>query len=213
MRGLIFDFGGVLWDMRWDVSAALAAKHGLEELAIVDALYGCDDWRQLSIGAGTVDREAWHREAHERLEALAGRPLPPLHQHWREAQAWIEPNIELIRRLRPPYATAVLSNADRTLRERFEGREGLLDLFDVFVCSAEAGVAKPDPKIYALTADRLGLPPEECVFIDDSERNVTAARETGMQAVYFRIDQGHDLEAQLAELGVRAMFARRRKAL
>lgn len=200
IKGLIFDYGGVLWDMRWDVSASLAAEHGLEELAVVETLYGSETWRQIAIGVG--DRDAWHRESHARLEALAGKPLPPLHQHWRESQAWIEPNLDLIRRLRPPYATAVLSNADRTLRERFVEKGGTLDLFDAFVCSGEVGVAKPDPRIYALTAERLGMRPADCVFIDDSERNVDAARATGMSAIYFRIDQGHDLEAQLAELGI-----------
>src|SRR5512134_2950688 len=114
VRGLIFDYGGVLWDMRWDVSASLAAEHGLEELAVVETLYGSETWTQLAIGVG--DRDAWHRESHARLEALAGRSMPPLHQHWRDAQAWIEPNLDLIGRLRPPYVTAVLSNADRTLR-------------------------------------------------------------------------------------------------
>jgi HAD superfamily hydrolase (TIGR01509 family) len=205
ITGLIFDFGGVLWDMRWDVSASLAAEHGLEELAIVETLYASETWRQLAVGVG--DREAWQRESHARLEALAGRPLPPLHQHWRESQRWIEPNLDLIRRLRPPYKTAVLSNADRTLRERFVEKGGALELFDLLVCSGEVGVAKPDPRVYALTAERLGAPAAECVFIDDSERNVDAARAAGMEAVYFRIDEGHDLEAQLAELGVRARIA------
>jgi putative hydrolase of the HAD superfamily len=200
IRGLIFDYGGVLWDMRWDVSASLAAEHGLEELAVVETLYSNDTWTQLAVGVG--DREAWHRESHARLEALAGRALPPLHQHWRDAQAWIEPNLDLIRRLRPPYRTAVLSNADMTLRERFVEKGGALDLFDVFVCSGEVGVAKPDARIYALTAERLGFAPSECVFIDDSERNVDAARGAGMAAVHYRIDEGHDLAAQLAELGV-----------
>jgi putative hydrolase of the HAD superfamily len=201
IRGLIFDYGGVLWNMRWDVSASLAAEHGLEELAVVETLYGSDTWRQLAIGVG--DRDAWHRESHERLEALAGKPLPPLHQHWRETQRWIAPNLDLIRRLRPLYRTAVLSNADRTLRQRFEDPDNqVVDLFDVFVCSAEVGLAKPDARIYALTAERLAVPASECVFIDDSERNIVGAREAGMQAIHFRVDQGHDLTAQLADLGV-----------
>ena len=57
-------------------------------------------------------------------------------------------------------------------------------------------------RIYELAARRLGLPPDECVFIDDLERNVEAAFEAGMVGVHFRVDLGHDLEAQLAELGV-----------
>ncbi|HZP57243.1 MAG TPA: HAD family phosphatase [Dehalococcoidia bacterium] len=199
IRGLIFDFGGVLWNMRWDVSLELERAHGLRERAIVETLYGNGAWRQIEVGEG--DREAWLRDAHVQLESLAGRALPPLHQHWRERQHAIVPNIELVRALRPPYRTAVLSNADVTLPERLRAN-GLWELFDDVVCSAEVRLAKPEPRIYALAAERLGLAAAECVFIDDLESNVEAARATGMHGVHFRVDRGDDLAAQLAELGV-----------
>jgi putative hydrolase of the HAD superfamily len=202
VRGLIFDYGGVLWDMRWDVSAAIAAEHGLPERALPDTMYRSETWRRLEVGIG--DRDAWLRESHQALEALAGRALPALHQLWRAEQRWIESNLELITRLRPPYRTAILSNADRTLRERVTSRDGLFEMFDAFICSADIGVAKPDAKIYMFAAQQLGLAPDECVFIDDSEPNISAAQETGMRTVHFRIDQDHSLEAQLADLGVRA---------
>jgi putative hydrolase of the HAD superfamily len=200
IRGLIFDYGGVIWDMRWDVSRTLEREHGLAERAIVETLYGTDAWREIQVGAG--DRDAWRAEAHRALEAAAGRTLPPLHEHWRERQHLITPNIELIGRLRPPYRTSVLSNADSTLSGRLRDT-GIAALFDDIICSADVGLAKPEPKIYALAAERLGLPPGECVFIDDLERNIDAAREAGMHGVHFRVDLGHDLESQLAELGVR----------
>jgi putative hydrolase of the HAD superfamily len=203
IRGLIFDYGGVLWDMRWDVSAALAREHGLEERALVETMYGQNPhWREIEVGLG--DRDAWLREAHDSLERLAGKPLPPVHQHWREQQGWITANLDLIRSLRTAYRTAVLSNADNTLRARFLAHEGLLDLFDEFICSADVGMAKPDPRIYALAAERMRLPPAECVFVDDLERNLEPARAAGMATVHFRSDEGHSLEAQLAELGVTA---------
>jgi putative hydrolase of the HAD superfamily len=201
IHGLIFDYGGVLWDMRWDISRTLELEHGLRERAVVETLYGDNPrWREIEVGRG--DREAWLSESHAALEALAGRPLPPLHQHWRERQHLIAPNIDLIRRLRPPYRTQVLSNADRTLTARL-AELGITDLFDDIVCSADVGMAKPEPALYALAARRLGLPPGECVFIDDLERNTGAARAAGMQTVHFRIDRGDDLAAQLAALGVK----------
>ena len=75
-------------------------------------------------------------------------------------------------------------------------------LFDDIVCSAEVGMAKPEPAIYVLAAERLGLEPRECVFVDDLDTNVEAARQVGMQAVLFSKDKGDDLRAQLATLGV-----------
>lgn len=202
IQGLIFDFGGVLLDMRWDAAALLEREHNLREMLIAESLYGeSGPWREISRGRG--DREAWLAEAHTALEQDAGRPLPPLHQHWREQMQLILPNITLIRDLRTRYRTAVLSNADSTLRDRLQDTYAIDDLFDDIVCSADVGMAKPEPGIYALAARRLGLPPEECVFIDDVERNLVPAREAGMQAVHFRIDRGDSLAAQLAELGVR----------
>ena len=80
----------------------------------------------------------------------------------------------------------------------------LSDLFDDVVVSAEVGLAKPDPEVFRLAARRLGVPPEACVFVDDWEVNVAAAREVGMAAVHFRRDKGDDLAVQLAALGLEA---------
>ncbi|MHB8375673.1 MAG: HAD family hydrolase [Dehalococcoidia bacterium] len=199
IHGLIFDFGGVLWDMRWDLTRELERAHGLRDRAIVETLYAGDTWRQVEVGAG--DRERWLLDAHAQLESIAGKTLPPLHQHWREHQHLIAPNIDLIRALRPPYRTAVLSNADSTLPQRLRDI-GIHDLFDAIVCSAEVGMAKPEPRVYALAAERLGLPASACAFIDDLESNVEAARAAGMTGVCFRVDRGDRLDEQLRDLGV-----------
>lgn len=200
IRGVIFDYGGVLFDMRWDISLELERAHGLPARSVGETLYASDAWRQVEVGAG--DREAWLRDAHSELETRAGKPLPPLHEHWRAGQHLITPNIDLIRRLRPPYLTSVLSNADSTLVSRLRDTHRIHDLFDDIVCSADVGLAKPERRIYALAAQRLGLPPDECVFIDDLERNVGGAREAGMAGIVFRVERGDSLEAQLADAGV-----------
>lgn len=200
IRAVVFDYGGVIIDMRWDVMRALEEAHALAQGAIVQTLYGSEAWKQLEVGVG--DRREWLEGAHKALEAAAGRALPPLHQEWRDHQGLIDANVALARSLRPPYSTAVLSNADSTLVSRLRDVHGIYELFDVVVCSAEVGMAKPDPRIYALAAERLALTPPECVFVDDAERNVAAAREAGMHAIHYRVDLGHDLARQLAEIGV-----------
>jgi len=200
ISGLIFDYGGVLWDMRFEVTRMLEKEYGLRERVLAETLYGTDRWRKLEVGIG--DREEWLSEAHALLEAEAGRELPPLHRHWREQQRLIVANIELIERLRGRYRMGVLSNADNTLLHRLREQHRIYDLFDDIICSADVGMAKPEPAIYALAAKRLGLPAAECVFIDDLEANVQAARDAGMRGVCFRIDLGHSLEEQLGALGV-----------
>jgi len=65
-------------------------------------------------------------------------------------------------------------------------REGWDELFDVTVISGEVGMRKPDADIYLLCAQRLELPPEACVFVDDLSPNVRGAAAVGMVGVLHR---------------------------
>ncbi len=186
--------------MSWDVARDLDTTHGLPRSSVFETLYRTGTWQEIERGRG--DREAWLEEAHRLLEARAGRPLPRLHDEWRRAHRPIEPNLALIRELRPSHKLGLLSNADVSLRAHLRSDLGIHDLFDDIVCSAEVGVAKPDPAVYRLAARRLGLEPADCVFVDDLDANVGAARQVGMQGILFRVDKGNDLRAQLAALGV-----------
>jgi putative hydrolase of the HAD superfamily len=199
-RAVIFDFGGVLWDMRWDVARELDRAHDLPKSSVFETLYRCAAWDDIERGLG--EPAVWLDDAHRELERRAGRPLPRLHDEWRKAQTVIAANLELARALRPRYRCSILSNADGSLRSRLEGELAMHDCFDDIVVSAEVGMAKPQPEIFRLAAERLGLPPAACVFVDDWDKNIEAARAVGMQAVLHRADQGHDLRAQLAALGV-----------
>lgn len=198
IEAVIFDFGGVIWDMRWDLARELERRHGLPEGSIANTLYAGEVWRRVE--TGWRDHDAWREAAHASLERIAGRPLPRLHEEWRAGMRLIGANVRLIRRLRPPYRTQVLSNADSTLPDRLRDL-GIHDLFDDIVVSSHVGVAKPDRRIYTIAAERLGLPPEACVFIDDNQRNVTAAEAAGMAGIHFVVGRD-DLAQQLAAFGV-----------
>ncbi len=187
--------------MRWDVARELDQAHGLPRASVFETLYRTPAWRDLERGIG--DAAAWAESAHRELEARAGRALPRLHDEWRAAQRLIARNVELARALKKTHRVSVLSNADRSLRARLDRDHQLLDLFDDVIVSAEVGVAKPAPEIFRMAARRLGLGAEQCVFVDDLDVNVEAARTVGMSAVHFRLDKGDDLGAQLAALSVR----------
>lgn len=66
--------------------------------------------------------------------------------------------------------------------------------------SCDLGLRKPDPEIYLCAARRLGLAPERCLFVDDKQRNVAAARRVGMEAVRFEGAEG--LRRELERRGV-----------
>jgi HAD superfamily hydrolase (TIGR01509 family) len=79
--------------------------------------------------------------------------------------------------------TALLSNAPRASDEV---KNTMSDFFDALVFSGEVGVAKPDPAVYLIAAERLGLPAARCAFVDDSAANVRGAVEAGMVGVHHR---------------------------
>jgi FMN phosphatase YigB (HAD superfamily) len=93
--------------------------------------------------------------------------------------------IDYFRGLRPRLKIALLSNAWTSLREALESEWHIADAFDVIVISAEVGLAKPDPRIYHLALDELGVTAPEAVFLDDMQENIDAARFVGMQTVRF----------------------------
>jgi epoxide hydrolase-like predicted phosphatase len=89
--------------------------------------------------------------------------------------------------------TALLSNADTV----DPGMAVLAELFDAVVLSGQVGFGKPDPRIFRLTAHRLGLPPQACLFVDDLAANVRAAAGVGMVGVHHR-----SVEETMDELAV-----------
>jgi HAD superfamily hydrolase (TIGR01509 family) len=98
------------------------------------------------------------------------------------------PNTELfgyIKQLKADYKIGLLSNAsDDWLSELFEADQLLL--FEVTALSYETRFTKPMPEAYITIAERLDVPVEQCVFIDDQERFVTGAKEAGMRAIWYK---------------------------
>jgi epoxide hydrolase-like predicted phosphatase len=94
--------------------------------------------------------------------------------------------IEEIDALRPKFRTAILSNAWDDLRGLLVERWKIDHAFDNIFISAEMGVTKPDPKIYKMVLEALGLQAEEAVFVDDFIENIEAARVLGMHGIHFQ---------------------------
>jgi 2-haloacid dehalogenase len=112
----------------------------------------------------------------------------------------IEENVALLRGLkaagRPVYALSNFATVKFAIaRQMFD----FLNEFDQAVISGHVGVVKPNPRIYEILFKRIGRRPEELVFVDDSLKNVEAARALGMPAIHFR--PGVDLRSELAARG------------
>jgi epoxide hydrolase-like predicted phosphatase len=186
VRAVVFDIGGVLehlvetgFEARWERRLGLGPGGFWERI------------RRSGLGGdgnlGRVSEEEF-AEGLGRLYGLDGHDTEEL---LRDLWEWYvgELNTEMtayFRSLRPRYRTAILSNGAAGGRREEEARYGFSAIADVLVYSYEVGLEKPDPRIYLLTRQRLGVRPEEGVFLDDHEENVVGAREAGMRAVLFQ---------------------------
>jgi len=90
--------------------------------------------------------------------------------------------------------TGLLSNSWGNEYDRSDWHE----MFDAVVISGEVGMRKPEPEIFELALDRIGLPAGECVFIDDMAHNVVAAERAGLAGIVHRTfdETAGELEAQ-----------------
>ena len=87
--------------------------------------------------------------------------------------------------LKPKYKIGMLSNAAANWLDRMFTPEQI-SLFDATVLSYEIGTIKPDPLTYKTIAERLGVQPEECVFVDDQLRYCDGANSIGMRAIHYQ---------------------------
>jgi putative hydrolase of the HAD superfamily len=118
------------------------------------------------------------------------------------AEAGLLQYIRQLRRL--GLKTAILSNSTTELYAETTRRR-LDSIFDVILCSEDAGVAKPDPKIYQIMLDHLGITPSQAVFIDDRDYNVRGAESLGLTGFVYEDLRG--LRASLARLGINVTAA------
>ncbi len=121
-------------------------------------------------------------------------------RHFATAEAWCAmPGAgDVLRALRArDLATGVISNFDHRLPALLEGL-GLADLLDTVVRPFDAGAAKPDPRIFRVALERLGVPAEAAVYVgDDAEVDAVGARGAGLHAIVL------DETSSLADLPAR----------
>ena len=184
IKAIVFDIGGVLEitpnlgvDEKWERRLNLKSGELNECLREV--------WRSGSVGTITI----------QQVHAQIGEIMK-----WDEAQVnefmddiWCEYlgtlNVELadyFRSLRPKYQTAIISNSFVGAREKEAEHYQFDTLCDFIIYSHEVGLRKPDPQIFILACERLGLQPNEVIFVDDHPEVYVSAVEMGMHCIEFR---------------------------
>lgn len=129
------------------------------------------------------------------VQRTESRSCPP---HSSGLVPLVDPEVvALLASVREVAAVALVSNATTRLELDLD-RQGLSGVADAVVNTARIGVAKPDPRVYRIAAERVGTVAGRCLFVDDTEANVAAARREGMAALHYR--RPADLRAVLAPL-------------
>ncbi len=191
-RALLVDFGGVLTTNVFDSFREFCKREGLAPDA-VKRLFR-EDAEALALlrrlERGELPEDAFAERfapmlGVERHEGLVDRLFAEMGPDERMSAA--------VRRVREAgIRTVLVSNSWSTAHY---DRDQLAELFDEVVISADVGLHKPEPEIFALAAERSGVPPAECVFVDDLRENCAGAEAAGMTAILHR-----GAERTLAEL-------------
>jgi putative hydrolase of the HAD superfamily len=180
-KALLVDFGGVLTTDIWSSFADFCEQRGLDPDAAKQLFRENDDALATLRGLETGDVEP--AEFERRFAELLGTEPVGLIEGLFAGLQPVEPMLAALGRAAEfGIPTGLISNSWVMDHYTDEIRE----LFDVVVISAEVGLHKPQPEIYLLAAERLGVDPKDCVFVDDLRENCTGAEAVGMTAVLHR---------------------------
>jgi putative hydrolase of the HAD superfamily len=208
VQAVISDFGGVLtsplagsFQAFQDTSGVPLAELGTA-MAAIGARLGVNPLFELE--TGRLGEGEFLRQLGEQLSEQLGRTVD-MSEFGERYFAHLTPNEPMIgymRELRARgYKLAICTNNVREWEHRWRAMLPVDDIFDVVVDSAFVGTRKPEPRIYELTLEALGVDAGSALLIDDIEANCTGARALGIQAVWFE-DSAQaiaDTEAALAE--------------
>jgi putative hydrolase of the HAD superfamily len=205
---VISDFGGVLTTPLLNSFMAFQDETGISgevlgrAMARIAERDGSHPLFELEMGR-VSEANFLARLSDELAEDLGHRPeMHRFKQIYFQALRPNEPMIELMRDLgRRGFRMALLTNNVREWEPLWRSLLPVDEIFELVIDSAFVGMRKPDPAIYRLCIDQLGdgIGPAECLFVDDVEANVDAARELGMTAIRFRENEQaiRELEAAL----------------
>lgn len=185
-KAIIFDFFGVIHAdpyQRWLNSHGLKREGGFAE------------------ASNLTDKNliTWP-EFFEKLSSLSGQPIPEIKEAFYQEKQIDEAVINLIKQLRGNYKLGLLSNASGTYLRPILKEHGIDALFDVNTISSEVGLIKPDTEIFKLAVEKLGIEPQETIFIDDNSYNTESARTLGINSILYR--DLASLKVELSALGV-----------
>ncbi|MGZ4676043.1 MAG: HAD family hydrolase [Acidimicrobiia bacterium] len=221
IQAVIFDYGGVFSTPLFRGIGDFEARMGYPPGSVLELLFGdkayvgvegaahrverelpaesvTHDWHRLEVGELTL--KEWFEGVQARAPEVLGTDIDmgaylqfmadmPIGVHW--------PIVHRARELKAGGTRiALLTNNVAEWGDNWRSTIPVEELFEVVVDSSAVRLRKPDPEIYELTCERVGIAPAAAVFLDDNADNIAAARSLGMETVHV----GEDPFAAVAEL-------------
>ncbi|MEJ0044707.1 MAG: HAD-IA family hydrolase [Rhizomicrobium sp.] len=189
IEAVIWDFGGVFTSSPFEAFARYETERGIP-VGTIRRINSTDHqtnaWAQFEQSRIDIDGfdRLFAQEAAILGHTIPGRDVLPL-----LAGDFRPEMIEALRRIKTRFKTGCITNnmphnaAGGTAAGRSLYAREIMELFDVVIESAKIGIRKPDPRIYALMCERLGVEPPACVFLDDLGGNLKPARAMGMTTI------------------------------
>jgi putative hydrolase of the HAD superfamily len=208
IEAVVSDFGGVLTTPLMNSFLALQDAHGVAAEDFGKAMRaaaeaGDGENPLFKLERGDVKEAEFLEILRDALEPLMGH-RPELHRFREVFFDALDPNEPMIELMRECKAggrrMAMLTNNVQEWEPLWRTMLPVDEIFELVIDSGFVGYRKPEPQIYEITLERLGLPASACLFVDDLEVNIEAARELGFNAVHYR-------EADQAIAEVRAALA------
>jgi epoxide hydrolase-like predicted phosphatase len=183
IKAVIWDIGGVIARTEDRTPRdQLAAELGVTRDRLNDLFFSGPQGTRAQKGEISVAELM----SHIRSElALISNEYPDLQERFFAGDRVDHELVDFIRALKPRYKTGVISNAWGQLAQML-AEWGIEDAFDVIIGSGDEGLMKPDPVIFHLALERLGVEPQEAVFVDDFIENIQGARAVGMYGILFQ---------------------------
>ncbi len=205
IQAVISDFGGVLTTPLIESFMAFQDQTGISNKALGNAMQAATeangDNPLYEMERGEITEEAFLELLTDSLEPLLGH-RPEMHRFKEIYFEALDPNppmIELMRELKAEgYRMAMLTNNVREWEPLWRPMLPVDEIFETVVDSGFVGCRKPESRIYAMTLERLRLPAEACLFIDDILINCEGAQKAGINPVHFQDNEQAILEIRAA---------------
>ena len=175
IKAIIFDCFGVLVGDGFDVTYRTSGGDPIKDTVFIEEILEKANRAQIST-------EEFRRQICQKLGISAEKYTETTNK----TETINYELLDYIKTIRPKYKTAILSNVNRGGVERRIPKPLIEECFDAVVVSGDVGYIKPEREIYELTAERLGVKLDECVFIDDRQGYVAPAVEYGMMGIVYQ---------------------------